>query len=93
MTVRLCFAFLVVATVAQAQDVTRGQLLYETNCITCHREGLHDRKSSKVRTYADLRVEVERWTRQTGRPYSRDDIEDLIDFLDRTHYRLDLRRP
>ena len=78
---------------AAAQDVSHGALLYDTHCVRCHREGLHERKSSKVKTYAGLRVEVERWARETGRRFTRDDIEDLIDFLDRSHYRLDTPRP
>jgi len=45
---------------AGAQEVSRGALLYDTHCVSCHREGLPER-------------------------------EDLIEFLDATHYRLDLR--
>lgn len=76
---------------AAAQDVSRGALLYETHCIMCHREGLHDRRSSKVHSYADLRAQVERWAAQTGRRFSRVEIDELVDFLDASHYRLDLR--
>jgi mono/diheme cytochrome c family protein len=90
---RFAAALALVAGTASGQDVSQGALLYETHCVMCHREGLHDRKASKVKTYADLRVEVERWTRQTGRAFTRDEVEDLIDFLDRSHYRLDLRKP
>ena len=73
---------------AAAQDVSRGQLLYEAHCIVCHREGLHERRNSKVATYADLRFQVERWTKETGRRFTVDEREDLIEFLDATHYRL-----
>ena len=82
-----------VATAAGAQDVTRGAALYDTHCIVCHHEGLHDRKNSKVETYADLRSQVERWTKQTGRRFTADEREDLIEFLDASHYRLDRRPP
>lgn len=74
-----------------AQDVSRGALLYETHCVSCHREGLHDRDASKVRNYADLRFQVERWAAQTGRRFTPVEIDELIDFLDASHYRLDLR--
>jgi mono/diheme cytochrome c family protein len=76
---------------ATGQDVSRGALLYETHCGSCHREGLHDRSKSKVHTYADLRAEVERWAAQTGRRFTRIEIDELVDFLDASHYRLDLR--
>jgi len=78
----------VLAGAAHAQDVSRGRLLYENHCIVCHREGLLDRKNSKVATYADLRYQVERWTRETGRRFTSEEREDLIEFLDATHYRL-----
>ncbi len=77
---------------AAAQDVSRGALLYETHCASCHREGLHDRRNSLVKSYADLHFQVERWTKQTGRTFARGELEDLIEFLDASHYRLD-RRP
>ena len=76
---------------ALAQDVSRGVLLYETHCAACHREGLHDRRNSVVKSYADLRFQVERWTKQTGRSFTRAEVEDLIEFLDASHYQLDRR--
>ncbi|HYL90637.1 MAG TPA: cytochrome c [Burkholderiales bacterium] len=77
------------AAAASAQDFDRGALLYDSYCVTCHREGLHDRQNSKVATYADLRYEVERWTRQAGRTFSAAEREDLVEFLDAKHYRLE----
>ena len=76
---------------AAAQDIARGRLLYETHCTVCHREGLHNRKDSKVATYVDLRYQVERWARQTGRTFTPEEQADLIEFLDATHYRLDVQ--
>ena len=75
---------------AAAQDVSRGRLLYETHCIVCHREGLHERMNSRVATYADLHFQVERWTRHSGRSFTQAEREELVEFLDATHYRLDL---
>jgi hypothetical protein len=43
-----------------------------------------------VATYADLRKQVERWTTETKRAFSAAEREDLIEFLDATHYRLEL---
>jgi mono/diheme cytochrome c family protein len=87
----LLLALALIAPGAAAQDVSRGQLLYETHCIVCHREGLHERQNSKVATYSDLRYQVERWTKETGRRFTPDEREDLIEFLDATHYRLYLQ--
>ena len=76
---------------ANGQDVSRGAALYDNHCFACHREGLHDRANSKVASYADLRVEVERWAGQSRRRFSPEEIEELIEFLDAAHYRLDRR--
>ena len=87
----LCLALLavfVLAGAARAQDVDQGRLLYDTYCVSCHREGLHDRQNSKVATYADLRFQVERWTQQSGHRFTLAEREDLIEYLDAVHYRL-----
>lgn len=81
----------VVAAAAPAQDIEHGALLYDTYCVSCHREGLHDRQHSKVASYADLRFQVERWTEQTGRRFTRAEREDLVEYLDVSHYRLAAR--
>lgn len=78
---------------AQAPDISRGQLLYETHCATCHNERLHHREKSIIRSYAALRAEVGRRAAQTNRVFSPDELEDVIEFLDRSHYRLDLPLP
>jgi mono/diheme cytochrome c family protein len=77
---------------AQAQEISRGQLLYETHCATCHTERLHEREKSAIRSYADLRAEVGKRAALTKRRFSPDEIEDIIEFLDRSHYRLDVPR-
>jgi mono/diheme cytochrome c family protein len=84
-------ACLCLAATAAAQDVSRGALLYETHCVACHREGLHDRKNSKVATDADLRFQVERWTKESRYRFTPAEREDLIEFLDATHYQLTTR--
>ena len=66
----------------------RGQDLYATHCGTCHQERLHRRETSKIRTLADLRVEVTRWSRETKHRFSAEDIEDVVRYLDQSHYRL-----
>ncbi len=79
------------STSTLSQDISRGQLLYETHCIVCHREGLHNRKDSKVATYTDLRYQVERWSKQAGRSFTPEEEADLVEFLDAAHYRLEVQ--
>ena len=80
------------AGAAHAQGIDRGRLLYETHCASCHTERLHDREKSLIRSYADLRGEVGRRAALVNRRFSPDELEDIIEFLDRSHYRLDLPR-
>ena len=76
---------------AAAQDAGRGKLLYETQCGGCHYERVHQRAPgrSRVQTLADLRDEVARRAAQTGRPFTLDDLADLAEYLNQTHYRFD----
>ena len=84
--------FLFAAGAAQAQNTDRGRLLYETHCATCHTERLHDRDKSTIRSYGQLRAEVGKRAAMTNRRFSPDELDDIIEFLDRSHYRLDVPR-
>jgi len=80
---------LALALPAQAQDrQQRGKLLYETHCATCHTERLHGRDKTSVKSMADLRDQVTRWAPQTKRSFTLDELEDVVRYLNRTHYRL-----
>jgi cytochrome c2 len=84
---------LLLAGAAQAQDVERGRLLYETHCATCHTERLHTRQNSIIRSYGALRAEVVKRAAMTNRRFTAEELEEIIEFLDRSHYRLDLPLP
>jgi mono/diheme cytochrome c family protein len=72
---------------AWAQDPPRGDVLYSTYCATCHTERLHAREKSK--SLAQLRDEVARWAPQTKRAFTLDEIEAVVQHLNRSHYRLE----
>ena len=74
---------------ASAQETQRGRALYETQCATCHGERLHEREKSKIRSIGELRAEVLRWSRETRQRFTAEDIEDIVRFLNQTHYRLE----
>lgn len=83
-------ALAVLATGAAAQDLEHGRALYETHCVQCHAERLHERDASKVRTLDDLRAFVTRWSRETRGNFTAQDIDDVVQHLNATHYRLKL---
>jgi mono/diheme cytochrome c family protein len=83
-------AALTAALPAAAQDAERGRLLYETHCLGCHYERIHKRDPSRSRivTLGGLRGEVAERAVQTSRPFTREDLDDIAEYLNRTHYRL-----
>ena len=82
---------LALAAPAWAQDAARGKQLYETHCGGCHFERVHqrDRNRSRVESLAKLRVEVARWAGQVKRPFTLEDLDDLAEYLNRSHYRFE----
>jgi len=79
---------LLLALPLQAQDLQRGKLLYETHCATCHTERLHGREKTAVKNMADLRDMVALWAKQTKRSFTPDELEDVVQHLNRSHYHL-----
>jgi cytochrome c1 len=79
------------AAPAMAQDAQRGKQLYETHCLTCHYERIHhrDRARSLVRNYPGLQAEIARRAELTKQPFSIGDLEDIAEYLNRSHYRFE----
>jgi mono/diheme cytochrome c family protein len=75
---------------AAAQDSGRGRLLYETHCGTCHYERVHQRIKSDVKDLADLRDTVARWAPQTKHNFTLDELEEVVAYLNESHYRFGL---
>lgn len=79
------------AVPAWAQDADRGRQLYETHCLSCHYERIHKRDPSRslIQSRTELRVQVGRWAAQVKQPLSPQDVDDVAEFLARSHYRLE----
>jgi mono/diheme cytochrome c family protein len=89
--VKAAFALLaLLALPAAAQDAQRGRNLYETHCLSCHYERIHKRDPSRslVRNLAQLRLEVAQRAAGTGQRFTIEDLEDITEYLNRSHYRL-----
>ena len=80
----------VLALPAWAQDARRGQALYELHCLTCHYESIHKRDPARstVKSLAQLRTEVAQRAALTGRQFTAEDLDDIAEYLNRSHYRL-----
>lgn len=78
---------------AAAQDLDRGRALYETHCATCHTERLHDRQHSRVHDIDDVRDMVVRWSREVRHGFTLDELEDVAQYLNASHYHFRRRPP
>jgi mono/diheme cytochrome c family protein len=74
---------------AEVPDLERGRALYENHCVVCHTPKVHRRPAPLPLGIDDLRFIVTLWASQQGLAWSRDDIEDVVFYLDRAHYRLE----
>ena len=74
-----------------AQDPQRGRQLYEMHCVSCHYDRIHKRDPSRsiVRSLTALRVEVARRAEQVKRPFSPEDVDDIAEYLNRSHYKFE----
>lgn len=75
---------------AAAQDAARGRILYETFCMSCHYERVHERPPGRslVKSYAELRAQVARWAPRTAMRFSPEDVDDVAAYLNESHYKL-----
>ena len=82
---------MLLATPVMAQDAQRGKLLYETHCGDCHYERIHKRDPvrSLVRSYTGLQAEVARRAALTKQQFTIGDLEDIAEYLNRSHYRFE----
>lgn len=73
---------------AQAQDARRGRQLYETHCLTCHYEHVHERAParSKVHSLEELKKEATLRAGLTGLRFTREDLDDIVAYLNQSHY-------
>ena len=85
----LAFVLLAWALPAASQDAERGRVLYETFCITCHYEHVHERPPGRsvVKSYTGLRAQVARWSGRTRMRFTPEDVDDVAEYLNRSHYK------
>jgi mono/diheme cytochrome c family protein len=68
-------------------DLERGRALYQNHCVVCHTSKVHRREPPLPITLDELRAIVTLWAKEEGLPWRRDEIEDVVQYLDRAHYR------
>lgn len=77
------------ARAADAPDAERGRLLYENHCTVCHTPKVHRRTPPLAIDRKELRRIVGEWAREAKLPWGTSEIEDVVRYLERAHYRSD----
>ncbi|WP_124945590.1 cytochrome C [Sulfurirhabdus autotrophica] len=70
---------------------SRGQLLYELQCVSCHESMLHIRSNRRVTSLSELRRQVEHWSDVLKPTWSVEDIDDVTRYLNTRFYKLEIK--
>ena len=66
---------------------SRGQLLYENHCLSCHESVVHVRERRLVKSLAELQAQVTRWSSYQNLRWNKEDIGEVTRYLDERYYR------
>ncbi|MEO8441297.1 MAG: c-type cytochrome [Betaproteobacteria bacterium] len=72
---------------ALGADAERGRALYENHCVVCHTSKVHPREPRMAVDGAQLYKIVNGWQAEQGLRWSREEIDDVVDYLARTYYK------
>lgn len=70
-----------------AADLARGRALYENHCVVCHTPKVHTRPNRIPLNVEELRTIVAHWAKEEDLRWSREDIADVVWYLNQTKYR------
>lgn len=80
-------AFFQAASPAMAAgDPVRGAALHK-DCEGCHGTELYVKPRAKAKTLSGLKKEIERWNDRMNPKFTKQEIEDLVAYLNRDFYR------
>lgn len=75
------------AAVHAAGDPVSGEKLHR-DCEGCHATELYVLPKAKVKTLAALKKEIERWNDRMNPKFNKQEIEDLVAYLNRDFYKI-----
>jgi mono/diheme cytochrome c family protein len=68
---------------------SRGQLLYENQCIACHESVVHIRSNRGVKSLPELQAAVARWATYAKPSWDSEEIEEVTRYLDSRYYKFE----
>lgn len=67
-------------------DPLRGAVLHEA-CLGCHGTELYVPPRAKIKSLSELRKEVDKWNDRYNPKFTKQEIEDLVAYLNRDFYK------
>ncbi len=75
------------AEASAAGDPVKGARLHDS-CLGCHGTELYVPPRAKVKSLAALKKETERWNDRMNPKFSRQEVDDLVAYLNASFYKL-----
>ena len=72
-----------------SRNLERGRALYQNHCVVCHTPKVHRRLPALPVGTDDLRYIVTMWATHQSLHWGKEEIEDVVYYLDRVHYRFE----
>lgn len=73
---------------AAAENFARGKELYDHHCQSCHEDLMHA-KNRRVQSLDELRKRIRDWAGHTGNDWTRDEIDDVLYYLNQSFYKFE----
>ncbi|MDX1606935.1 MAG: cytochrome c, partial [Candidatus Competibacterales bacterium] len=86
----LTLACLFALGTTRAAEPDRGQLLYENHCSGCHESTIHLREDREADSPAAVREQILRWQEHLELPWTDEEVDAVLRYLNRRFYRFDL---
>lgn len=76
---------------ASAQNFARGQELFQQHCQACH-EDLHEARHRHAKSLGELRKRIEGWATHTNTGWQKDEVDDVLFYLNQSFYKFPGKR-
>lgn len=90
---QITITFVFVTSSAQAAllpgDAAKGKIVHDKQCVACHDSGVYARANRTVKSPEALIGRVNGCVNQTGAKLDRNQINDLVKYLDESFYKFD----